>query len=57
MLSPFLVSPPKTPYPMPLPSASMRVFPYPPTYSCLPTRALPHNGASSCHRNKGLSYK
>jgi hypothetical protein len=36
MLSPFLVSPPKIPCPFPLPPASMRVFPYPPTLASLP---------------------
>jgi hypothetical protein len=32
VLSPFLVSPPQTPYHIPHPPASMRVLPHPPTY-------------------------
>ena len=32
MLSPFLVSPMETPYPILPPSASMRVLPHPPTH-------------------------
>ena len=54
MLSPFLVSLPEIPYAIPLPPASMRVFLHPPTYTCLPTLALPYTGASSLHRTKGL---
>jgi hypothetical protein len=36
MLSPFLVSPQETPYPIPPPSASMRVFPHQTTHPLLP---------------------
>ena len=36
MLSPFPVSPLETPYPVPIPLACMRVFPYPLTHSHLP---------------------
>ena len=39
---------------LPLP-ASVRVFPYPPTHSCLPALVFPYIGASSIHRTKGLS--
>jgi hypothetical protein len=39
MLSPFLVSPPKIPYPLPHPSASQ------PTYFCILGLALPYTGA------------
>jgi hypothetical protein len=46
MLSPFLTPPPRNPYPMHLPPASMRVFPYPPTHSWLPALELPNTGAS-----------
>jgi hypothetical protein len=34
--------------------ASMRVFPNPPTHSCLPALASPYTGISSIHRTKGL---
>ena len=54
MLSPFLVSPLKTPYPILPPPASMRVFPHPPTHSCLTTLASPFDGATSLHRTKHL---
>ena len=55
MLSPFLVFPLETPYPIPPPSDSMRLLPYPSTYSCLPALAFPYTGASSLHRTKGFS--
>ena len=55
MLSSFPVSPPETPYPIPLPPASKRLLPQPPTHSCLPTLAFPYTGASSLHGTKGLS--
>jgi hypothetical protein len=55
MLSPFLISPPETLYPIPPYPAPMRVFPCPPTYSCLPTFTFPYTGASSLHKTKGLS--
>jgi hypothetical protein len=48
MLSPFLVSPPKTPYLLPLPPAHQ------PTYFL--ALAFPYTGASSLHRTKGLSF-
>ena len=55
MVSPFLVAPPETPYPiLPLP-ASMKVFPHPPTHSHLPTLAFPYIGALNLHRTKDLS--
>ena len=55
MLSPFLVSPLETPYPIhPLP-VSMRVFPHPPNHSHLPVLAFPYIRASSLHKTKGLS--
>jgi hypothetical protein len=37
----------ETPYPILHPPASMRVFPHPPTYSCLPTLEFSYTGASS----------
>jgi hypothetical protein len=54
MLSPFLGSPPQTPYPTPLPFASKRVFLQPPTHSHLTPLASPFFGASSLHRTKCL---
>ena len=58
MLSPFLVPShsQENPYPIPLPSASMRVFLHPLTHSCLTALASPYTGASSLHRTKGLSF-
>jgi hypothetical protein len=47
--------PPGNPYPILPPPASMRMFPYPYTHSCLPTLTFPYTGASSIHRTKGLS--
>lgn len=55
MFPPFPVSPLETPYPIPLPPASMWVLPYPPTHSCLPALAFPYTRALSLHRTKGLS--
>jgi hypothetical protein len=55
MLSPFQVSPLESPYPISPPPASMRVLPYPPTHSSLPTVALPYTGASNPLRPKGSS--
>ena len=42
MLSPFLVSPPKTPYSIPPYPTSMKVFPHAPTYSNIPVLACPY---------------
>jgi hypothetical protein len=55
MLSPFLVSPPKTPYPILPLRASMRVLLHPFTHSCLPALAFPYTGASNPLRPKGHS--
>ena len=44
MLSPFQVSPPEIPYPIPIPRASMRVLPHPCTHSCLLPRHSPSLG-------------
>ena len=55
MLSSFQSSPLKTSIPIPIPSASMRVLPHPPTNSCLPTLVFPYTGASNTLRPKGLS--
>jgi hypothetical protein len=52
---PFPISPLEALYPIPPPPASMRVLPYPPTHSFLPTLAFPYIGASSLHRTNGLS--
>ena len=49
MLSPFLVSPPKIPYPIPSSPAHQ------PTYSCFPVLAFTYTGALSLPRTKGLS--
>jgi hypothetical protein len=49
MLSPFLVTPQKTPYPL---------FPSPahqPTHSCFLALEFPYTGASSLYRTKGFS--
>ena len=54
MLSPFLVSPLKTPYLVSPTPDSLRMLPYPPTHSCLNTLAFPYIGASILHRTKGL---
>ena len=55
MLSPFLAYPLESPYIVPHPTAFMKVYPYPPTYSCLPSLTFPYTGALSFHRTKGLS--
>ena len=55
MLSSFPVSPLQTPYPTPHPAASMRVFPHPPTHTCLPALVFLYTGASSLYRTKGLT--
>jgi hypothetical protein len=49
MLSPFLISPPKTPYPVPPPPAHQ------PIHSCFLPLAFPYTVALSLHRTKGLS--
>ena len=58
MISQFLITPP-TPSTISalfsLPFASMRVLPYPPTFSCRITPTSPYTGASNLHRNKGLT--
>jgi hypothetical protein len=54
MLSPFPVSPPESPYPIPCLPATMGVFPHPPIHPHLPALAFPYTGASSLHRTKGL---
>ena len=53
MLSPFQVSPSKTPNP--IPPASMRVLPNTSIHSNLTTLAFPYTGSSSLHSTKGLS--
>jgi hypothetical protein len=50
MLSPFLVSPPKTSYPLPLAPA------HKPTHSCFLVLAFPYTGTSSLHRTKCHSF-
>ena len=54
MLAPFLVPTHNLPSP-PSPPASLRMFPYPPTYSHLPSLALPYTGSLSLPKTKGLS--
>ena len=54
MLSPFPVSPPEPLYSIPLPPASMRVLPYPPSHSCLCTLAFPYTGALSFDRTRAF---
>jgi hypothetical protein len=49
MLCPFLVSPLKTPHPLPLP-----LFPKP-THSCFLAQVCPYIGPYNLHRTKGLS--
>ena len=58
MLYPFPVCPPPHGFPLSHPPqlASVRVFPNPPTYFCLPTLEFPYNGALSLHRAKGLFF-
>ena len=48
MLTPFLVSPLKMPYPLPLPSAPQ------PTHSLFLALAFPFTGAQNLHRTKDL---
>jgi hypothetical protein len=55
MLSPFQISPPETPYPIPISPASIRVCLHPSTHSCLPDLAFPYTGASNPLRPKGHS--
>jgi hypothetical protein len=47
-------TPPGDPHMIPRPPASMRVFPHPPAYYCLPALAFPYTEALSLHRTKGL---
>ena len=54
MLSPFLVSPPQTPYPISPPPAPMRVLSHPLTHSHLTALAYPYTRAFILHRTKGL---
>ena len=54
MLSPFQVSPAEIPYPIPPPSASMRVLPHPATHSHLPVLVFPDTGALNALRPKDL---
>ena len=49
MLSPFLFSPLKAPYPVPSTPAHQ------PIHSCFPVLAFPYTEASSLHRTKGFS--
>jgi hypothetical protein len=54
---PFPDPPPQeTHYPIPLSLASMKVYPHPPTHSCLPAFEFPYTGKSRLHRTKGLFY-
>ena len=55
MLSPFLVSPLNTPYPLSPPPASMRMIPLPPTSSHLTVLAFTNTGELSLHMIKGFS--
>lgn len=57
MISPFLDYPPENLYFILSLNASMRILPNPPIYTLLlyPTLAFLYNGASSLHRNKGVS--
>ena len=48
VLSPFLVSPLKIPYPVPPPPVLQ------PTHSCFLAQAFPYTGAQNLHRTKGL---
>jgi hypothetical protein len=56
MLSPFPVFLLQNPHPIPLPHASMRVFPHPPTHSPLIASAFPYAGTLNLHRTKGLPF-
>jgi hypothetical protein len=53
MLSPFLVSPMKTPYYIPFSMFLWECSPKP-KYSCLTTLAFPYSGASNIHRTLPL---
>jgi hypothetical protein len=55
MLSPFLVSPLKTHYPIPPPPASIRMLPLLPTDSHLTTLAFSYTEVLSLHSIKGFS--
>ena len=55
MLSPFPVSPPEPPFPIPHPPASVRMFLLPPTHSNLTALAFLYTGELSLHRTKGFS--
>jgi hypothetical protein len=52
-VSPFQVCPSETLYSIPLPPASVRVLPNPPTHSCFPTLVLSYTGALNPLRPKG----
>jgi hypothetical protein len=52
-MSSFSVSPPQTPYSIPLTPPSMRVLLHPFTHLHLTSLAFPYTGASSLHRTKG----
>ena len=57
MLSTFPIPhPPETPYLIPPPPISMRVFPHLPTHSHLPALTFPYTRASSLHGTKGLFF-
>jgi hypothetical protein len=53
IVSPFPISPPKTPYP--ISPASIRMFSYPSIHLCLTALAFPYTGALSLPRTKSLS--
>ena len=56
MISHFPVTPPPTPiphHPFPLPNASRRVLPHPPTLSCPTAPASPYSGASNLPKAPG----
>jgi len=54
MLSPFLVSPPQTPYPTTLPPSSMRVLLHPPSLSHFTALAFTYTGELSLYKTKNL---
>ena len=54
-MSPFLVPHSETPYLISPYPDFMRMFPHPPTHSCLHAHAFPSTGVSSLHRTKDLS--
>jgi hypothetical protein len=47
--------PQETPYSIPLPSAYLWIYPYPPNHSCLLSLTFSYTRASSLHGNKGLT--